>query len=384
MTADEQPPGVVVLFNRSERVVKGEAKDLLAEQGVIACAHAVADALRSRDVPVVLAPISGDAENALKPFPPTTWVVFNLGEGMEGRLFEEVRIAWALEAMGYRFTGADAMALALSTHKARAKEILARAGVATPAWRLFRHPSEVSQEVLDGLPFPMIVKPVAEDASQGVSGSSVVHSIRELHSRVAYLVECYRQAALVEEFVDGREFNVSVWGDPPEVLPIGEIDFSAFDDPFQRIVSFAAKWETESFDYQNTPVVCPAHVSASLKERIERTALMAWSAIGCRGYARVDMRVSPDGIPYVIEVNCNPDISPDAGFFRAARTAGYGYEDMVFKVLEMTLRQGRTYDRAGTATGWAGYPEHYEADGELHGGGSRMRGGTLERIPSGR
>jgi D-alanine-D-alanine ligase len=344
MRDSDDTPGVVVLYNHSEDLIKGDPRDILADQGVIACAHAVAQALMESGARVALAPIRADVETALKPYPATDWIVFNLGEGLGGRLFEEVRIAWAIETMGYRFTGADAAALALSTHKARAKEALARAGVATPAWRLFRHPDEVTPECLADFPLPLIVKPVAEDASQGIAGGAVVRTLDELRARVAYLVQSYRQAALTEEFIEGREFNISVWGNPPTTLPIAEIDFSAFHDPLDRIVSFAAKWEEESFEYSHTPVVCPAQVTQHLAKAIRQAALKAWQAIGGQGYGRVDMRVSRDNIPYVIEINCNPDISPDAGFFRAARTAGYTYRDMAVKILQMALGQKRTYD----------------------------------------
>jgi D-alanine-D-alanine ligase len=335
----------VVLYNHSENLIKGDPRDIIADQGVIACAHAVAEALAESGARVALAPIRADVETALEPYPSAEWIVFNLGEGLSGRLFEEVRIAWAIETMGYRFTGADAAALALSTHKARAKEALARAGVATPAWRLFRHPDEATAEALAGLALPLIVKPVAEDASQGIAGNAVVKSMEALRERVGYLVNSYRQAALVEEFIEGREFNISVWGDPPQVLPIAEIDFTAFQDPLDRIVSFEAKWEEDSFAYIHTPVICPADVDAALAESIRETALRAWRAIGGQGYGRVDMRVSRDGVPFVIEINCNPDISPDAGFFRAAKTAGYTYRDMAVMILEIGLQQERTYDR---------------------------------------
>ena len=176
---------------------------------------------------------------------------------------------------------------------------------------------------------------MAEDASQGIGPEAVVHDLGGLRARVGYILERYRQAALAEQFIAGREFNVSLWGDPPEVLPLAEIDFSAFSDPEERIVSFAAKWEEESFEYRNTPVLCPAPVDAGLGARIAAVARRAWQAIGCRGYARVDMRVDGAGTPYVIEVNCNPDISPDAGFFRAVRTAGYTYQDMALRILEI-------------------------------------------------
>ena len=346
MSAESEPPGVAVLYNASERLVKGEPRDMLAEQGVIACAHAVAEALGAAGHRVALVPIHSDVEVALASYPRAQWVVFNLGEGLEGRLFEEARIAWALEAMGYSFTGSGGDAILHSTHKGRAKALLAAAGVPTPPWQIFFDPAEVEEAAVTTLSFPLIVKPVAEDASLGVGLEAIVHTPADLRARVVYVTERYRQAALAEQFIAGREFNISLWGDPPDVLPLAEIDFSAFADPFQQIVSFAAKWEEDSFAYHHTPGICPAKVTPVLRDRIIATARLAWRAIGCRGYARVDMRVAADGTPYVVEVNCNPDISPDAGFFRAAGAAGYDYVGMVTHILRLASRQCDTYDYA--------------------------------------
>jgi D-alanine-D-alanine ligase len=337
MQSDQEPPGVVVLYNASDKLVKGEPRDLLAEQGVIACAQVVADALQRAGYQVAQVPIYNDVELALARYSLTRWVVFNLGEGLEGRLFEEARIAWALEAMGYRFTGSDGYAISRAAHKARTKALLAAAGVPTPPWRVFRDPAEVPDAPLPGLPFPLIVKPVAEDASLGVGPEAVVHNLEALRRRVAYVVERYRQAALAESFILGREFNVSVWSEPLQVLPLAEIDFSAFYDPLECIVSFAAKWLEDSFEYHHTPVVCPADVEPWLGELIAETALRVYDIIGCRGYARVDMRVA-DGVPYVLEVNPNPDLSPDAGFARAACAAGYNYTAMTAHILSLALR----------------------------------------------
>ena len=375
-----QPPGVVILYNHSAGSIKGEACDLIADQAVIQCAAAIAAALRAKGFRTELAPIwsepplvaepcgaSGapartmngctfDAELALAAYPPSDWVVFNLAEGLDGRLFEEVRIAWALEAMGYRFTGNDAGALGRTGNKVRAKLLLSERGVPTPTWLAFQHPDQVDEEVLSCLPFPVIVKPVAEDASLGIGPGAVVHTLKALRERVAYVVERYRQVALVETFVVGREFNIALWGDPVRVLPLSEIDFTSFADPYDRIVSFAAKWETESFEYRHTPVLCPAPVDPQLGTRITRIARQAWMALGCRGYARVDMRVDLDGAPYVVEVNCNPDLSPDAGFARAAQVAGFSYEDMVVHILQLALRRPSLYDRAMARKRWARHP----------------------------
>jgi len=195
MISDRKPLGVVVLYNASDKLFKGEARDFLAEQGVITCAQAVADALQVAGYHVAQVPFYNDVELALAPYSPTRWMVFNLGEGLEGRLFEEARIAWALDAMGYCFTGSRGDAIARSAHKAQAKALLAANGVDTPSSWLFRHQDEVEALPVD-LPFPLIVKPVAEDGSIGIGPDAVVHTAQELRQRVAYVVEHYLQAAL--------------------------------------------------------------------------------------------------------------------------------------------------------------------------------------------
>lgn len=380
MKPPQNHPGVAVLYNASDNLIKGESRDLLAEQGVIDCAEAMAHALQEMGHRVARVPIHTDVESALAVYPPTQWMVLNLGEGLEGRLFEEARIAWALEAMGYCFTGSSGEAIARSVHKAEGKRLLTAAGVATPPGWLFRHPDDVDALAVS-VTYPLIVKPVAEDASIGVGSDAVVHTRQALRDRVAYVVECYRQAALAEAFIDGREFNISLWGDPPQILPLAEIDFSAFADPFSRIVSFAAKWEQDSFEYNHTPVRCPASVDGRLGRRIATAAQRAWTAIGCRGYARVDMRVDNNGVPYVVEVNCNPDLSPDAGFYRAAQAAGYGYRDLVAHILSIARKQYDVRNQASFKRRWSIYPRDNRARRRLYSNGVELRRGALERLP---
>jgi D-alanine-D-alanine ligase len=380
MSGEERPPGVAVLFNACHNLIKGEPRDLLADQGVVACARAVRTAFERMGYRAVQVPVQTEVESALGPYSPDEWTVFNLGEGLEGRLFEEARIAWALEAMGYCFTGSRGNAIARSVHKARAKSLLLASGVSTPPWWLFRCPDEV-HGVSEDLRFPLIVKPVAEDASIGIGSDAVVHAAKELRERVAYVVERYRQAALAELFVDGREFNIALWGDPPQVLPLAEIDFSAFDDPYARIVSFAAKWEADSFEYHHTPVLCPAQTDPVLASYVSDVARRAWHAIGCRGYARVDMRLDGGDNLHVVEVNCNPDLSPDAGFYRAATVAGYSYEDMVGHILELARGQYHATNRVRFERRRGGHPSYDSDGGRLHTCGSELCQRVMERVP---
>lgn len=341
--------GIIVLYQDSRRLVKGEWLDLIAERGAVACAQAVTAALRAEGMHAIPVPVRGDVEIELADFPPSEWIVFNLVDGLEGRLFEEARVAWVLEAKGYCFTGTHGDALALTTDKARTKALLQSRRIPTPSWWVFSHPDAVDKSGMSQGDLPVIVKPVAEDGSIGVRYPSVAQTLPAVKDRVAYIIETYRQAALVERFVVGREFNVALWDEPAQVLPLAEIDFDAFENVYERIVSYEAKWEEGTFAYAHTPARFREDLPAELCQAITRTALNAWKVVGGQGYGRVDMRLSEENVPYVIEVNCNPDISPDAGFFHAVRQAGMTYQEMIRRIVAIAMKGREAYDRTGAS-----------------------------------
>ena len=277
---------IIVVYNASPFLIKGEPQDMLAEQGVIACLQAVAAALAGR-YEVQRVPIHADVEVALAPYLPTEWVVFNLGEGIQGRLFEEARNRMGAGSNGYCMTRlAVEMRRPVPYTRCMPNSCLR-------VWASRRRVAPASHLRRGGgwSRFPLIVKPVAEDGSLGIGPEAVVHDLAALRERVGHTIECYRQAALVEEFITGREFNVSLWGDSPEVLPLAEIDFRDFADPCNQIVSFAAKWDATSFAYHHTPVLCLVSVDRRLAGRIQEAALAAWHVIGCQGYGTFYMRV---------------------------------------------------------------------------------------------
>lgn len=318
---------VLILYNRVDSVAKGETRDLISAQGVTVAAGAVEKALRSK-YEVVCVPVSFDLPEVLSDYDPDEWLVFNLLEGLGNRADLEPEAAALLERLGYRYTGSPPETLALCLDKAQTKRVLESNGISTPAYQVCD-----DRKIELSIPLPAFVKPVAEDASLGIDDEAVVTSYEQLCKRVEYLLDTYREPALVEEFIEGRESNVALWGnDRPECLPLAEIDYSGITDPLRRICSYAAKWEPEGDEYRLTPVICPAKVDGRLAKRIRESAIAAYKALGCRGYARVDMRVR-DGRPYVLEVNPNPDLSPDAGFARAALAAGYSYPEMVERIL---------------------------------------------------
>jgi D-alanine-D-alanine ligase len=265
--------------------------------------------------------------------------VFNLCEEINGQCELEMCVAGVLEMMGIPYTGSDPSALGLALNKFHVKQILRSAGIPT-ARGFVSHPGQ-KFAVPRGMRFPMIVKPAREDASLGINENSVCHTPEHLERQIRYIHDIYEQEALVEEYLDGREFNVSVVGDEnPEVLAIQEIDFAGLPEGEPRIVSYRAKWDEESPFYHCTVPVCPAKITKRMEKRIRDIAIRSYRCVGCRDYARVDLRSDARGRLFVLEMNPNCDISPSAGFARAARVAGYSYADIILKISETAMERG--------------------------------------------
>jgi D-alanine-D-alanine ligase len=333
------PPRVVILYSMSHSQArgKGEALDALAEDEVAQVAHDLHAVLSPHISEIALAPVEDDVAAALRPYTPEQTLVFNLCEAIAGDVAREAEAADYLAGRGFRYTGSPAAALALCQNKPLAKKGLIAAGLPTPAYQVFHAADEpLSRD----LRFPLFVKPVAEDASQGIARESVVTGEERLRARVRYILDTYREPALVEEFIGGREFNVAVWGnDPPEVLPLAELAYRDSWDPLARVVTYAAKWQEDHEEYRDTPVTCPADVDEALAARIRQVALAAYQVTGCRDYARVDLR-ERDGTPHILEVNPNPDLATDAGFQRTARAAGYDYAAMAARIVSFAWARG--------------------------------------------
>ncbi len=192
------------------------------------------------------------------------------------------------------------------------------------------------------LKYPLLVKPAFEDASVGIENESIVSSAKELQTRVNYVIRYFDQPVLVEEFIEGRELNVAVLGDTKlRVLPISEIDFSRMPDHLYNIVSYQAKWDPKHESYHKTIPKCPANLPKKIEEQAKSIALHAFRVMGCRDYARIDMRFSKDKKLYVLEVNPNPDLTEGAGFMRSAAAAGLSYSQTLKKIILMALRRAK-------------------------------------------
>jgi D-alanine-D-alanine ligase len=262
-------------------------------------------------------------------------LLFNLCESMDGDSRNEPTFAGLLDLMGLRYSGADLLALASCLYKHRTKEILDAHGVPTPPYRMLRTEADLAGD----FDFPWFVKLAHEDASLGISEANVVRSHGELATRTRELWAEYSQAVLAERYVEGREVNVTIFGyrDHLEVLPLHEIDFAAMPSDRPHIVSYAAKWDEHHVDYAGTKPVPLRPTSEQTIADIQRVAMAAYRAVDLRDYGRVDLRVDDGGIPWVIDVNPNPDISPDAGVSRAAAAAGMTYPQMVARIAELAL-----------------------------------------------
>lgn len=270
-------------------------------------------------------------------------VIFNLCESLYGESRYEMYAAGVFELLKIPYTGSSPFALGLALNKRKSKQILRAAGLAVPSSVLAIPGQSFS---LSDLEAPYIIKPVREDASTGISSKSVVKTKEEVEERVKFVHENYQQPALIEEFIPGREINVSVLGSiEPKVLAIGEIDFSKMPKGEPNIVSYQAKWDPKSPLYGGTEPVYPSKLEDELKAKIEKSGIKAYLEIGCRDYGRIDMRLREDGKFFILEVNANPDISPDSGFDRAAKVAGMNYSQWICEIarnaLERTPRKAR-------------------------------------------
>lgn len=330
---------VLLLYNTP--ILPADHPDVASELGVLESVAAMQEALSAVGYHVDRLGLGADLDFLLQRAngPDRPDVVVNFCEGFGGDPALEAHVAAVLELLRLPFTGATAETLWLTRDKARTKFLLAAAGLPAPAGlKVAAGPAAFT---LDGLarhqvaqrlgPGPWFVKPAAQDASLGIGPDSVVTDLAALCRQVE-LVRARYGDVLIEPYLAGREFNISVIagdgegsGSAPRVLPLAEVRFEL--DPQRRwpIVTYAAKWSPESSDWNSTPVTCPADVDAALEERLRVCAAQTFRELGCRDYARVDLRLDAQGSPWILEVNVNPDLSPGAGFARSLLAAGISY-----------------------------------------------------------
>ena len=332
------PELILLLYSAPELVAYGDPADMAADQDTVITANAIAGALGSIRYPVVMAQVCGidEAARVAAQFDPTTTLVFNLCEEIPGRIDGESAVQYPLQEMGFHVIGGTPENLDLCRDKGVTQQFLARFGIPTAPHQVF----VTGDEPID-LCFPVITKPVWEDSSAGITRDSVIFDEPALRRRVKELIGIYDQPIMAEMFLDGREFNISVWGDEPAiVLPLAETLFGEVEEAHARVLNFDSKWNPDSVEFNQFTVGCPAVVDSELDRKIRTIALASYHATGCHDYARIDMR-EKDGQMYVLEVNPNPCLALDAGFVRASRAAGYSYPRMLRQIVEFSWKRAK-------------------------------------------
>jgi D-alanine-D-alanine ligase len=326
---------VLLAYNEPPSSDEFDPVDIVSEQAINDEVQAVQKAMQSLGHAVECLPIDNIEKNlkTINQFKPD--LIFNLVEGYNGDAGMEMGIAGLWELKGITYTGNSALTLGLAQNKAMAKKLFQAGSILTPEFEVYERAPKKTK-----LTYPLIVKPSREDASLGITQESIVLDLPQLQKAVVEILEKYSQPALVEQFIDGREFNISILGNNPiHILPISEIDFSHLDKGLYSITSYEAKWMPDHPLYKKTPPRCPADIRSTLKQRLEDIALAVYRLLRGRDYGRVDVRMDVNDDIYVLEYNPNPDISPDSGFIRSLKAGGYEYEDFVSIVLKEAVKR---------------------------------------------
>lgn len=272
-------------------------------------------------------------QNKIYEFQPD--IVFNLVEAINGIEQYMHFVPQMLERMKIPFTGGSSQSLYLTTNKILTKRMFDSFNIPTPIWF---DSVNVSSDIDYSIPY--IIKPISVDASVGIDDSSIVYDNKnllvELKTRTEKYGECF-----IEEFIQGREFNISVIGTEtgPLLLPMAEIKFEDYPASKAKIVGYDAKWDQDSFEYSHTVrnFDFQNHDNQLLK-KLEEVTLQCWKKFELKGYARVDFRVDHNNNIYVLEINVNPCITSDSGFFSACEKFGWNYNDMVKNILNTVIQ----------------------------------------------
>ena len=348
---EEEPPSRISDLSIAELI----ARDEFAEWDSPATIAAVESAL-SHLGKVVRLEANEDFPERLRQARPD--IVFNIAEGFHG-VNREAHVPAICEFYGIPYSGSDPFTLTLCLDKARAKETLAFHGIPTPKFLLVEKLADLYR-VAEKLTLPLFVKPVHEGSSKGITDSNLCRDRDQLFRQTEFLLENYRQPVLVEEFLPGKEFTCAVLGNGAEatVLPLVAMNFESLPEGALPIYSFDAKFVWDRPENPLDIFQCPARITRELQASIERVTLEAFRVLGCRDWARIDVRLDADGKPNVLEVNPLPGILPDPAdnscLPKAARAAGIGYEELIQNCLKYAAaRQGvdlhRSLSRAGGA-----------------------------------
>lgn len=315
---------IAIVYNRPAQT--GEA-NWQSSQDVLQQVEAVERSLRELDVDCLSIPFDRDIAAFIATVKEEKIeAIFNLCESVD----DDARLighpAAVFELLGLPFTGSGSFSLMLTTDKLLSKRQLAAAGFRTPDYLAY---DGGDMSALLDFALPAIIKPRLEDASIGIDQDSIVFKKKELKEKLPVFYKKYGPL-LLEQFIDGREFNISLFGYPTaHTLPVAEIDFSTFPKELQKIVGYRAKWDENAFEYHNTRRLFPQKLPHLLERNLRKVATGAFKLFMLRDYGRIDMRMDDLGKIYVLEANANPCITPDAGFIAAAGQCKMSFTDIV-------------------------------------------------------
>lgn len=271
-------------------------------------------------------------------------MVFNIAEGLHGKS-RESHIPAILEMLEIPYTGSGPLTLGICLDKARAKEILSYYGIPTARFAVCYTAGAGLEPAPTKTGFPLIVKPLYEGSSKGIRNDSVVHNEDELNKKIKWVLDEYKQPALVEEFLEGREFTVAMMGngDDVKVLPIVEINYSTLPEGVKPIYSYEAKWIWDTPDNPLEIFICPAKIDTRLKQAMEDICKRAFNILDIRDWCRIDIRLDSNGKPHILELNPLPGILPDpksnSCFPKAARAQGMDYNKLINAVLDIACKR---------------------------------------------
>jgi D-alanine-D-alanine ligase len=368
---------IAILHNRDAAALEDDP-GREAREDVERVASAVHGALTQAGHTVDLVPVEEDLSavtDAVARRAPD--VVVNLCESLHGDSRGEMIVPAMLDLLHVQYTGNSAFTLALALHKNKAKEVLRARGVPTPDFWLVDSADALADVAL---PFPLIVKPSREDASVGIDFDSVVSTREALAQAVDRVRRTFKQAALVERFIAGREVYVPLLGRPLKPLPLTEIRFGGAFDGRPAVLTYRAKWEADSAECLDSPSR-PAELPPALEARCIAVATAAFEALDGRDYGRVDLRVDADGQPWVIDINPNCDLHPQAGFSRAAQAAGLSYAQLALHLVDLAWER-RHADQAPRRTGPSAARRAAQPHRDLHAGRGVVRARAHRRSPA--
>jgi D-alanine-D-alanine ligase len=337
---------IAFTYNLKPKVLPRNHRDaeFYAEFDTPETINGIKEAIEANGYNVIMVEAGEDAFDKFRNHREQIDLVFNFAEAVSNGLDREAHVPAMLEMLKIPYTGPSPLSAALILNKARAKEIWQCHGVPTAPFQVFYSADE---KLKRGLNFPLIVKPIREGSSAGIRNKSVVYNEQELKSRVKEILMQFRQPAIAEKFLSGREFTVSLLGndDKIDVLPIAEVNFKSFPEGVNKIDSYEAKWIWDDPKNPIEAIFCPAKIEPGLKKKIISAAKKAFLTLECKDWARVDIRLDEHDKPYVLELNCPVGLLPDpkenSRMPRAAREMGMDFSHLLGRIIKIALERTR-------------------------------------------